>query len=98
MAAHAELPNGPIQKIGDPCVWICDGAGVWHCMSGSGSTGGPASKLLLLADCLTSATTTYLDCVKNAPSVIPYVTAYNLGKCEANKTKDTLDCHTKYDD
>lgn len=80
------------QKEGwsDVTVWNPEGGG-----GGDSST--TTSNDLLLANCLTKALTTYTTCRANANSLIPYVTAYNLWKCEAEKTKDILDCHTKYD-
>jgi hypothetical protein len=52
---------------------------------------------LLLAQCLADAVTTYTTCVANAQSIIPYKTAYNLWKCEVEKTNNMLECHQKYD-
>lgn len=95
--AYAQQAHpGPQQKSGDDCFWVCDDKGVWHCTDGSGG-GVATSNDLLLAQCLQTAVTNYTTCMANAPSLIPFLTAYNMGKCEANKTKDICDCHTKYD-
>nr|WP_320133180.1 LamG-like jellyroll fold domain-containing protein [uncultured Holophaga sp.] len=51
-----------------------------------------------LAQCLAKAVATYVSCVRKSRSVIPYMTAYNLGKCETTRTKEICECHSKYDD
>lgn len=85
-AASAQQSHpGPFHKTSDWITWPGDGGG------------GGGNDDLLLANCLATAVAAYADCVKNAPSVIPFVTAYNMGVCEAQKTKDVADCHTKYD-
>lgn len=56
----------------------------------------PGDNDALLAQCLANSITDYNSCMAHAPSIIPFLTAYNVGVCEANKIVDQSTCFSLY--
>lgn len=94
----AQAPGHGVQHQTppDPCGDFV-GQEYMDCVAASISASDGSQDDTLLAKCLADATAAYLVCVKNAPSFIPFMTAYNLGICYANKSNDIQDCHKKFD-
>jgi len=101
LSARMPINGGGTMKPidSDPCANAIDEDSLARCllMRGGGGDGNSVDPEILLAQCLAKAIADYTTCVANAPSVIPYKTAYNMGKCEVDKTNAILSCHAQYD-